>query len=131
MALVSIGQQLLNPPSFLTQLEHVVGAPFGHGLHLIDRVRGPIGLDAFGFAWTFVATPAGVGEQVLSVTTFEQALAQVLEVKTDITPVTFNGRVYDLDQDEGRIIFSEFPLTRLSVDVLPACSLDMWWILIF
>jgi hypothetical protein len=131
MVAVSIAQQLLNPPTIFTQLEHVAGAPFGAGLHLIDRVRGPIGVDAFGFAWLFTGTPAGVGQTVQAVTTFEQPLAQVLEVKQDITAATLNGRVLDLDQDEGRSYFSEFPLLRLSVYVLPATTLDLWWILIF
>jgi len=125
-----INVQFPVPPTIFTRLEALPANPYAFGLHLLDRVRGPVGVDAFGFAWQFVLTPAGVGETVRSVTTFEEPLAQVLEVKNDITGATLNGKVYNLDQDEGRIFFSEFPIRRISVDILPATTLNLWWILV-
>ena len=122
--------ELLRPPTILTSLEALPGNPYGPGLHLLDRPRGPINCDAFGFAWLFIATPVGVGRVARSVTTFQESLAQVLEVKTDITAATLNGEVYNLDQDEGRQYFSEFPITRISVTILPATALNLYWVLL-
>jgi hypothetical protein len=122
--------ELLRPPTFLTQLEALPGNPYGPGLHLLDRPRGPINCDAFGFGWLFIGTPVGVSQTARSVTRYGEPLAQVLEVKSDVTAATLNGEVYDIDQDEGRQYFSEFPITRISVTILPACSLNLYWILI-
>jgi hypothetical protein len=119
-----------HPPSILTSLEALPANPYLEGNYLLNRPRGPLETDAFGFAWQFIGTPAGVGESFLNpATTFEEYLAVVMEVKSDIGATTFNGEQYFLQQDEGRIQFSEFPITRISVRVLPACALNLYWIL--
>lgn len=119
-----------HPPSILTSLEALPGNPYLEGNYLLNRTRGPLETDAFGFAWQFIGTPAGVGQTLfVPATTFDIYLAAVMEVKSDIGGTTFNGEQYFLQQDEGRIQFSEFPITRLSVYVLPACALNLYWIL--
>jgi hypothetical protein len=130
MVSIPIQNLFLSPPTIFTRLEALPGNPYGPGAHLLDRPRGPINLDAFGFGWLFIATPAGVGRVVRNVTTFEETLAQVLEVKQDITGATLNGEVYAIAQDEGRQLFSEFPLTRINLWVAPATAINLYWVLV-
>lgn len=132
MASVGIQLQFPQPPTILTRLETIPGMPLvGPGIFFLDRPRGPVNTDAFGFAWQFVTTPVGVGRTVgQNVTIFEQYLSVCLEVKSDITGTTLNGNAYFIVQDEGRQLFSEFPITRLSVWVAPATSIEIKWVLV-
>lgn len=119
------------PPGQITVMETVVGSPFSSGFHLIDRPRLGIGLDAFGINWTFTLVPAGVGRTVgQTIITFEQYLAQVSEIQTDIGATTFFKAFYNLDTDEGRLYFTEFPLTRCGLWVAPATQIALKWVLV-
>jgi hypothetical protein len=119
-----------HPPSILTSLEALPGNPYGPGSHLLDRPRGPINCDAFGFAWIFAGTPAGVGRTMgMPQTTYEEVLAQIVEVKSDVGATLFFGQTYNIQDDDGRIQFSEFPIYRINAWVAPATLLNLYWIL--
>src|SRR5690242_17668138 len=57
---VSIIQQFLHPPVGLTRLEALPANPYS-GLNGLQRIRGPVNVDAFGIRWLITAFPPGYG----------------------------------------------------------------------
>jgi hypothetical protein len=127
---VKLPLQFPDPPTRLTTREALPGNPYAAGLHLLDRPRGPINLDAFGLAWQITGVPIGVGRRVTGVTTYDRVLLELLEIPIDLTGATSNGPLRQVDQDEGRFYFSEFPIERISAWIYPFCSANFWWILV-
>jgi hypothetical protein len=57
---VGVIQQFLHPPIGVLAREVIAGGPFS-GYHSFQRVRGPVGVDAFGIGWSLETWPAGYG----------------------------------------------------------------------
>lgn len=132
MANLGIALQFPTPPLDLTHQEALAGNPYSAGVHLLDRVRGPINLDAYGIYWQAHLVPSGIGQTMgRNVTTFEQPIAQLLQVKMDILSVVQNGPMLPIVQDEGIMMFDEFPILRVSAWIETGCELNFWWVVVF
>lgn len=129
MASEPINTQFPVPWGRFTQLEALSGNPYTAGLHLVDRIRGPINCDAFGFAWQAASIAPGIGQVSKTVTRYDRVVAELMEVKLDFLAATYNGPIHLVEQDEGRFLFSEFPIERMSCWVSPGVSMNFYWIL--
>lgn len=131
MADLGLALQFPIPPLDLTHQEAVTGSPFGPGVHLVDRIRGPINCDAYGVYYRENGVAVGIGRTIQVVTVYEQPYAQILQVKEDIFSVIQNGPHLDVRNDQGIFMFDEFPILRVSLWVAPACSIELWWVVVF
>ena len=131
MADLGLALQFPIPPLDLTHQEAVAGSPFGPGLYHLDRVRGPINCDAYGVYFRENGVAPGIGRTVTPVTIYETMYGQLLEVKEDILSNIQNGPHLDLKVDQGIFMFDEFPILRVTLLVLPACSVELWWVVVF
>jgi hypothetical protein len=131
MSNLGIALQFPTPPLDLTHRELVAGSPFGAGVHLVDRVRGPINCDAYGVYFRANSVASGLGGTVGRTVTYEQPYAEILQVKEDILSAIQNGPYTYCTRDQGIVMFDEFPILRVSLWVAPACSVDLWWVVVF
>jgi hypothetical protein len=127
---VGVIQQFLHPPINLCTLEAIPGSPFT-GLNALQRIRGPINVDAFGLSWLITSAPAGYGLNIgAAVNFYDRPVLQV-----GIFHKLFDGSLNVSQQEEtslvkGYIMFNEsFPDV---VDVLlqPFVEADFNWVLL-
>lgn len=130
MANINITQLLVTPPTILTTMEAVIGNPFFAGRYFLDRVRGPIGLDAFGVQWSVTVTPPGMGSFIRTDIQFDRDVLEIREVKSDLGGTLVEGERHLTAAQAGRIFFSEFPITRIAVWIYPGCEVNFEWILV-
>jgi hypothetical protein len=130
VASIPIQLQFPDPPTILTQREALPGNPYSGPLQFIDRVRGPIGTDAFGIDWLVTVTPPGIGSTIDTDVTFDRDIIGLREVKEDIGSTLISGPQTLIREIQGRMYFSEFPLTRLALWVYPFCEINLWWVLV-
>jgi hypothetical protein len=132
MANLGIALQFPTPPLDLTHREALPGNPYSAGIHLLDRVRGPINCDAFGIYWVNTLNPIGIGRTVGQNTIrFEEPIGQLLQVKEDILSVVQNGPVVPIIEDQGIMMFDEFPILRVSAWVQVGCQFNFFWVVVF
>lgn len=131
MADLGLALQFPIPPLDLTHRELVTGSPFGPGVHLLDRVRGPINCDAYGVYYRANLIASGLGGTVGRTITYESPYAEILQVKEDILSAIQNGPYTYCVRDQGIVMFDEFPILRVSLWVETACSVDLWWVVVF
>lgn len=130
MANVPISQFFDTPPDILTSLEALPANPYSGPLQFVDRVRGPVGLDAFGIQWQVTLAPAGIGSTIYTQINYDRVVMELREVKSDIGGTLVFGRTLDVSEAEGRMFFSTFPLTRLALWVYPGVEVQLHWILV-
>lgn len=132
MANLGIALQFPTPPLDLTHQEALPGNPYSAGIHLLDRVRGPINCDAFGVYWIVHLVPQGIGKTVGQNTVrFEEPVGQLLQVKEDILSNVQNGPIVPILEDEGIMMFDEFPILRVSAWVQIGCQIEFFWVVVF
>ena len=131
MVSIPVPLQFPVPPYRFTTLEALPGNPYnGPGFFTLTRTRGPVPVDAFGIAWQAFA-PSGFGYQNWTVKTFEAPVGEILVVKENLLGVTANGQVVELFQDEGYILFDEYPnVKQVTVYVIAAASVNFHWVLV-
>jgi hypothetical protein len=130
MANVPVQQLFWVPPTILTTRVALPGNPYSGPLQFVDRVRGPVGVDAFGIDWEITITPAGIGTKIDTQVVFDRTILQLREVKPDLGGTLISGPPIDIDAIEGRHYFSEFPLTRVALFVYPFCEVNLYWVLV-
>lgn len=119
-----------DPPEIITTREALPGNPYSGPLQFIDRVRGPVGLDAYGIDWLVTIAPPGIGSTLYTDVVFDRAMIQIREVGPDLGGTLISGPAIDLVELQGRHYFSQFPLTRLALWVLPFVEINLWWVLV-
>lgn len=126
---VSIIQQFLHPPIGLLVLEALPANPYS-GLNGLQRIRGPINVDAFGIRWQIVGYPAGygvtprAGDNQFDRPVIEVAVQhQLLDSTLVVTEQSF------FDRAAGHVLFNEsFPYI-IDVELAPGITADLFWLL--
>jgi alpha-glucuronidase len=131
MADLGLALQFPIPPLDLTHQEALPGNHYGPGVHLLDRIRGPINCDAYGIYYKAQSVASGIGRTVGRTVTYDEPYAEILQVKEDILSNIQNGPYTYCTRDQGIVMFDEFPILRVSVWVAPACSVDLFWVVVF
>jgi hypothetical protein len=127
---VSVIQQFLHPPVGLTALEALSGNPYS-GLVALDRVRGPVRVDAFGIRWLITGYPDGYGvtpragnnafdRNVIEIAIVHQTLDSNLVVSEQVQSYFA----------AGTLMFEEsFPYV-VDVELAPGIEANLYWVLI-
>lgn len=128
---LGIALQFPTPPLDLTHLEALPLNPYGPGLHFVDRVRGPIAVDAYGMYWQVHSTTPGIGQTIRTQLYFDRPLLEIRQIQEDLVSNVEGGPVIFTDEAAGYIKFVEFPILRVAIWVYPGCSFDLSWIVVF
>ncbi len=131
MVQLPIPLQFPIPPLDLTHQEALSGNHYGPGVHLLDRVRGPINCDAYGIYYVAQQVPIGIGRTVGRTVTYDEPYAEILCVKEDIASHIQNGQYTYCVRDQGIVMFDEFPILRVSLWVAPGALVDVFWVVVF
>lgn len=129
---VSIIQQFLHPPIGLCVLEPLPGNPYGPGgLVGLQRIRGPVNVDAFGIRWLITSYPAGYGVDVGAAVNFFDRTVLSIGVQHQL----FSGTIIVTEQLDtrlaaGHLMFQEsFPYI-VDVQLAPGVEANFWWLLV-
>ena len=127
---VSIIEQFLHPPISLCALEALPGNPYS-GLNGLQRIRGPVNVDAFGIRWLITAFPAGYGVSVgAAVNFFDRTILEL-----GIQHRMLDGTIVVTQQEETRLVTgysmfdAAFPYV-VDVQLAPGVAANLWWILV-
>ncbi len=98
-------------------------------VHTLQRVRGPINVDAFGITWSVTTAPAAAGRRTRVVTTFEDSFIQLGVRYTDLSGHDFYGQLFDVNQDGQYFMWDQPIPTAIDVWVFPNFAVTMYWLL--
>jgi len=128
---VSIIQQFLHPPIGLCVQEALPGNPYPDGIHALQRIRGPVNVDAFGLRWLIASSPPGYGIDIgAAVNFFDRTILQI-----GVQHRLFDGTIVTTQQldtrlAQGHVMFDEsFPYV-VDVQLPPGVTADFWWLLV-
>ncbi|SRR5712691_3662981 len=117
---------LAHPPYGVLTRE--TGFTLTSGVTQIQRIRGPVNVDAFGLSFSFFTIPAAFGRTTRIHTDFELPIVEVAPLYTLFDGHTFYGPTQVLTH-EGDLIFLDqlFP-TRIDVWVQVGCVVTQFWL---
>ena len=119
--------QLIAQPPFGILRRETLG-PLTAGLSSVQRVRGPIGVDAFGISFSFFTIPAAFGWTDGVVKVYEERILQWAPIYTDLTGHDFVGGIYDLHQEGELLFFPQALPTRIDVSVQVGCTVIFYFL---
>lgn len=101
----------------------------GPTLQTLQRIRGPINVDAFGIAWSVFTAPAAAGRRTRVVTQYEDTFLQIGVRYTDLGGHDFFGEVIDVNEDGKYFLWAQPIPTAIDCWVFPGFSVTMFWLL--
>ena len=130
MSDVSIIQQFLHPPVGLMTREVISGGPYS-GYNSFQRVRGPVGVDAFGIGWDIEEVPDGYGS-------FGDPLAVIYD--RQVLTMRVLHRLFDgsdawtqavfANEQNGYILFNESFPWLIRTLLSPGVTASFYWLLV-
>jgi len=124
------------PSGVITAVEH---PPYGvltrefafnltSGVTQVQRIRGPVNVDAFGLSFSFITVPAAFGYTQRIHKDYEIPIVQVAPLYTLFDGHGLYGPIQELTH-EGDIVYLDqlFP-TRVDVWVQVGCLVAQYWI---
>lgn len=125
---VSVVQQFLHPPIGLLAREVIAGGPFS-AYNSFQRVRGPVGVDAFGIGWDLEDWPDGYGTSGEPVALVFDRTVLVLRILHRF----FDGsdawtQVATVRNQTGFVLFDEALPWLVRTNLSPGVSASFWWL---
>lgn len=96
--------------------------------NILQRVRGPITVDAFGIAWSVTTAPAGAGRRVRLSTDYEDSFMQLGVRYTDLGSHDFYGQLFDQNIDGQYFLWDQPIPTSIDVWVFPNFAVTLYWL---
>jgi len=121
--------EFAHPPWGVIQRELIGTYGPGPVTASLQRVRGPINVDAFGIAWSVFAVPAQAGRRVRVVTEYEDNFMQYGVLYTDLTGHSFYGELADVSLDGQYVLFQQPLPTSVDIWIFPGFSVTLYWLL--
>lgn len=121
--------EFAHPPWGSLSRELIGTFSFTGSVHVLQRVRGPVTVDAFGLAWGLFTIPAGAGFQKGVVKTYHDRFLQVGVRFTDLGGHDFYGEMLDIDQDGAYHLFDQPLPTAIDIYVFPNYAITLYWLL--
>jgi len=123
-------EQFLRPPLGLITLEHITGFPTFSDMHL-QRVRGPINVDAYGIRVLVQFAPAGYGvvNTLAGTNLFDRTMWTVGVDTLLLDGLVIAEQLEERKEALGFVAFvSAFPYF-VHIVPAPGVELDAWWML--
>jgi hypothetical protein len=128
-SITGVINEFAHPPWGSLSRELIATLTFAGNNHVLQRVRGPINVDAFGIAWSVTTAPAGAGRQTRLVTNYEDAFMQLGVRYTDLGGHDFYGELFDQHVDGQYFLWNQPIPTAIDVWIFPNFAVTMYWLL--
>lgn len=124
---VGVVQQFLHPPIGLLRRETIAIDQTGY--HSYQRVRGPVGVDAFGIGWNINTWPSGYGtfDSPIDVL-FDRAVVQIRVLHRFLDGSDAWTQTTDSNEQVGFILFKEALPWLVRTLLSPGVAGDFYWL---
>jgi len=124
------------PSGIITSLEHppygVLSREFAFnltaGVTQVQRIRGPVNVDAFGLSFSFVTIPAAFGFTQQIHKDYEEPIVEVAPLYTLFDGHTFYGPTQVLHHEGDMLFLDQLFPTRVDVWVQVGCVVAQYWL---
>jgi len=124
------------PSGVITAVEH---PPYGvltrefafnltAGVTQVQRIRGPINVDAFGLSFSFITIPAAFGSTQAIHKDYEPPIVEIAPVYTLFDGHTVYGPSQVLHHDGDLLFLDQLFPTRVDVWVQVGCLVSQFWL---
>lgn len=96
--------------------------------HVLQRIRGPVNVDAFGITWSVTTVPAQAGRQSRLSTDFEDPFLQLGVRYTDLGGHDFYGQLFNQTVDGQYFLWDQPIPTAVDLWVFPNFGVTMYWL---
>jgi microsomal dipeptidase-like Zn-dependent dipeptidase len=119
-------QLFAHPPfGILSRETH---ASIDHTTANIQRIRGPVNVDAFGISFDFFTIPAAFGWTEGLVKRYENRILQFAPLYTDLAGHTFHSQITDVYEEGLYFYFEDLFPSRIDVYVTVGCVVIPYWL---
>lgn len=120
--------QLATHPPFGVIQRELIATPLTYGVTQLQRIRGPVNVDAFGMSFDFFTIPAEFGSTQMVSTRYEHVIVQMAPLYTDLSGHDMYGPMVDISEEGQYYFFDALLPTRVDVFVQVGCVVTGFWL---